>query len=230
MRLAGAALLLVLAAGCSGAPTATSTSSAAPGPAPSAAPLPAPPVAPPPAVLAGETSTVTRVIDGDTFEIGPRTIRVLGIDSCETSTDAGDSATAQARSLLLAGPITLAAEPGVGADRYDRELRYVRLAGGRDFATTMVAATHTAVYEGDNDASADYVARLRAADPNGRTCDEPEPTTTTTPPEDNDEDEADVPDVDAPNRDRPNRRSGGRVGRDGDGDGLCNESTVPVPC
>ena len=227
-RLAGA-LLLVLAAGCGAAPMTTSVSSPA-APPPGAAAVAAPPVLPSsPPTPVGERGTVTRVIDGDTFEIGPRTIRVLGIDACEASTDAGDAATAQARSLLLAGLITLTAEPGVDTDRYDRELRYVRLADGRDFGTVMVAANHTAVYQGENDASPGYVAQLRAADPNGRTCDEPAPTTTTAPQVDED-DEANVPDVDAPNRDRSNRSSGGRVGRDGDGDGLCNESTVPVPC
>ncbi|MDN5919096.1 MAG: thermonuclease family protein [Pseudonocardia sp.] len=174
---------------------------------------------------------MTRVIDGDTFEIGPRTIRVLGIDSCEASTDAGDAATAQARALLLAGPITLTTEPGVGNDRFDRELRYVQLADGRDFGTVMVAASHTAVYEGENDASPDYVAQLRATDPNGRTCDEPEPVIVPPPAEDEEsQDTADVPDVNAPNPDVPDGGGDGRVGRDGDGDGLCNESTVPVPC
>lgn len=218
-RLAGAALLLALAAGCGEAPTA-----------PPPSPVAAPPVGPPPVPTAParDTGNVTRVIDGDTFKVGPRTIRVLGIDACEVSTDAGAAATAQARSLLLAGPITLTAEPGVGTDRFDRELRYVTLSDGSDFGRTMVAATHTAVFEGENDASAAYVARLRAADPNARTCDQPEPVTTTEPKVD---DETNVPDADAPNPDRPNRSGGGgRVGRDGDGDGLCNESTVPVPC
>lgn len=232
MRATGAALLLMLAAGCGGTEQSTTIPVTKPPPVPVAVPPAATAVDP---RAPGPPVTVTRVIDGDTFEIGPRTIRVLGIDACEADTDAGDVATAQARSLLLAGPITLRPEPGVDTDRSGRELRYVGLLYGSDFGTAMVPATHAAVYDGENDAAAAYVAQLEAADPNDRTCDGPEPTTTTTTaaPEIDDEaddDRANVPDVDAQNPDRPSRPRGGRVGRDGDGDGLCNESTVPVPC
>lgn len=117
-----------------------------------------------------EAVTVTRVVDGDTFRVGTRRIRVLGIDSCEADTAAGPAATAEASALLAGRQVTLGAEPGVNLDVYGRELRYVRLPDGRDFATAMVAATHTAVYAGRNDANPGYVAGLRAADPNGRNC------------------------------------------------------------
>jgi len=157
------------------AQTAPSTTSTTPAPTPSTTPsTPAP--APVDAV------TVTRVIDGDTFEVeGGRTIRVLGIDSCEANTYGGRLATGSAQSALANPynqPVTLTAEPGVDTDRYGRELRYVQL-DGHDFGSAMVRGTHTAVYAGDNDASPAYVSDLRAMDANGRDCDGPTPTTTT---------------------------------------------------
>ena len=189
------------------------------------------------------------MIDGDTFELNGRRVRVLGIDSCELETPGGGRAKLQAEALLLGRAVTLQTEPGVDTDRNGRLLRYVSVAG-TDFGDQMVTYDHTGVYEGDNDASATYVARLQGADTSGRTCGAFPVTTTTEPAPEPDDDDVDVPDVDAPNRaapnraapdadapdlDRPRRSSGGgggggRVGRDGDGDGLCNESTVPVPC
>lgn len=124
----------------------------------------------------GETVMVTRVIDGDTFVVADgRHVRVLGIDSCEHGTTGGDAATAAARALLPAGTqVTLDVQRGVDVDRYQRPLRYVHLDGGpdagQDYGTVMVAGTHTGVYAGHNDASPEYLARLRAADQNGRTC------------------------------------------------------------
>lgn len=114
--------------------------------------------------------TVTKVIDGDTFDIdtGQR-IRVLGIDSCEMSTAGGAKAKATATELLANG-VTLRSEPGVpDKDRYGRLLRYVQVTGG-DFGEKMVTYDHTGVYAGHNDASASYVASLRAMDPAGRNC------------------------------------------------------------
>jgi endonuclease YncB( thermonuclease family) len=122
---------------------------------------------------------VVRVIDGDTFEVaGGRTIRVLGIDSCEIGTDGGSRAKTAAEAELFGETVTLTAEPGVDQDRYDRELRYVQV-DGHDFGTAMVRGTHTGVYAGDNDASAAYVRDLRAADAaTGSVCAAPAPTTT----------------------------------------------------
>ncbi len=116
------------------------------------------------------------MIDGDTFEVaGGRTVRVLGIDSCEAGTDGGERATSAARAGLSGATVTLTREPGADRDRYDRELRYVATAGGGDFGEYMVAGDHTAVYAGRNDASAAYVARLRSLDTNARTCENPTP-------------------------------------------------------
>ena len=116
-------------------------------------------------------TTVTRVIDGDTFVItGGAKVRVLGIDSCEAGTAGGTRATRAAEDAVLGQAVRLTAEPGVDLDRYGRQLRYVSYSGG-DLAETMVRADHTAIYTGGrNDASAAVQARLRGLDGNGRTC------------------------------------------------------------
>lgn len=129
-----------------------------------------------------EGVTVTRVVDGDTFEVaGGRRIRVLGIDSCEADTEAGQQAKRLAETTLMDprnGPITLTREPGVGTDRNDRELRYVQM-GGVDFGTYMVMYPHTGVYE-RGDASEAYLSELRESAV-GRSCSgEPAPSPTTT--------------------------------------------------
>lgn len=122
---------------------------------------------------------VTRVIDGDTFEVSDGSkVRVLGIDACEMSTPAGRDAQDSAELWLTDKMVDLTMEPGVDRDRYGRLLRYVdiQVGGGtywQDFGAMMVAHKHTGVYEGKNDASAQYVAELRAADMNGRDCSGP---------------------------------------------------------
>jgi micrococcal nuclease len=133
------------------------------------------------AAPAGTTTMVTRVIDGDTFEVtGKVKVRVLGIDSCESNTPGGTRATEAAQAAILGQPVRLTAQPGVDLDRYGRELRYVSYSGG-DFAEMMVRADHTAIYsKGHNDASAAVQARLRSLDTNGRTCGDPVTATSTT--------------------------------------------------
>ncbi|MEJ2886401.1 thermonuclease family protein [Actinomycetospora aeridis] len=125
----------------------------------------------PGAPAAGATAPVLEVIDGDTFRLASGDeVRVLGIDSCEAATAGGRRATDAARARLLTAPVTLAAEPGVDRDRYGRMLRHVT-AGGSDFAASMVAEDHTAIYtDGRNDASPAVQATLRRIDTNGRTC------------------------------------------------------------
>lgn len=121
----------------------------------------------------GETVVVQRVIDGDTFVTtdGDK-VRVLGIDSCERSTAAGPRATAEAETLIARQSVVLTPEPGVDRDYYKRELRYVTLPDGRDFADVMVRADHTSVYAGKNDASSTRVAALQAVDGDPpRACD-----------------------------------------------------------
>lgn len=130
-------------------------------------------------VHAGEQVTVTEVIDGDTFTISDgRTIRVLGIDSCELGTVQGDSAKLSAEGDLTYSPITLTTEPGVDTDQYGRHLRYVQAGyGNEDFGLEMVQWDHTGVYQGHNDASPAYIQQLYAKDltyamspPSGREC------------------------------------------------------------
>lgn len=119
-----------------------------------------------------ERVVVARVIDGDTFELADgRRVRVLGIDSCEAGTPGGRRATERAETLLIgAGVVTVTREPGVGTDRYGRELRYVQT-DGIDLGESMVVFDHTGVYSGRNDASDEYLARLRDLDrATGRDC------------------------------------------------------------
>jgi endonuclease YncB( thermonuclease family) len=147
----------------SSAPTPTTT---APATTEAVAPEPGEPAG------AGQTVTVSRVIDGDTFVAGGQKIRVLGIDSCEAGTDGGSEATAAAKGLLEGQQVVLRAQPGVDRDRYGRELRYVQTSGG-DYGDYMVGFDHTGVYQGRNDASPAYVAKLRSDDTTGRTCSTP---------------------------------------------------------
>jgi micrococcal nuclease len=161
----GAVTAVLLLAGC--VPERSFPTSGAAG---SAAPVAASPVADTDAATTTGT-TVTRVIDGDTFVVdGGTEVRVLGIDSCEAPTAGGRRATRAAEDAILGQAVRLTTEPGVDLDRYGRELRYVSYAGG-DFAEMMVRADHTAIYtKGRNDASAAVQARLRSLDGNGRTC------------------------------------------------------------
>lgn len=118
-------------------------------------------------------TAVARVIDGDSFVLPDGTrVRVLGTDSCEAGTPGGERATRDAVSLL---------HPGSGAmvrlrqgtrklDIYGRALAYVELVDSRDFGSVMVERDHTAVYDGANDASPEYVAHVRALDTDGRAC------------------------------------------------------------
>lgn len=138
---------------------------------------------------------VAWVVDGDTVKlVDGDDVRVLGIDACEAGTPGGQAATAAAERLIQV-TVTLRAEPGApDRDQFGRLLRYVGLLDGRDFGEMMVPAMHTGIYQGDNDASAAYLARLRAQDGAARDCDGPDPTP---------ERETNWP-VPDPDRDRPN--------------------------
>lgn len=125
--------------------------------------------APVPAAVS-EVATVAEVDDGDTFTLTDgRTVRVLGVDSCEGDTGPGRAATADATALIDGATVTLRPEPGVDRDRYGRALRYVAVPDGRDLATIMVARPHTGVYLG-GDAAPSYVAALQAVDDGPRRC------------------------------------------------------------
>ena len=72
------------------------------------------------------------VIDGDTFKLGSRKIRIIGIDTPEThparcakEAELGEAATARLQILLNQGPFEMSAWAHNGNDRYGRELRAI---------------------------------------------------------------------------------------------------------
>lgn len=71
------------------------------------------------------------VIDGDTFKIGARTIRVAGIDApeldgqCPAETTQAETATRALHDWLNRGPFTLTSDPRAPTDKYGRELMIV---------------------------------------------------------------------------------------------------------
>ena len=114
------------------------------------------PVVSTPAEAAGQASsrTVTGrlyVIDGDTFGIGGRHIRILGMDAPEThpsrcaqEAQLGNAATAKLSALLASGTVTMS---GSGVDRYGRDLRQV-FVNGVDVAGVMIGAGLARSYDG----------------------------------------------------------------------------------
>lgn len=128
---------------------------------------------PRPADERSESAVVARVIDGDTFELtDKRKVRVLGIDSCEMSTPGGKYAKETAEFLLRpSNTVVLVPEPGVSGDQWGRMLRYVKRSPSlSDFGEAMIDGPHTGVYTGRNDASPEYVKKLRGLDVDGRNC------------------------------------------------------------
>lgn len=87
------------------------------------------------------------MIDGDTFRLGTRKIRILGIDAPETGEHArwldearrGEAATARLQALLSAGRFEMIARKGDERDQYGRELRTLRRTG-TDGKTGSIAA------------------------------------------------------------------------------------------
>ena len=86
------------------------------------------------------------VIDGDTFKLGKRKIRVLGIDAPEVSSPQcpaeralAEKATAKLQQLLNQGEFTMTANRFDRTDRYGRDLRHISrpLPGGE---TQSIAA------------------------------------------------------------------------------------------
>ena len=72
------------------------------------------------------------VVDGDTFRLGERRIRIVGIDTAERDAQcAAEAAMAEASTLALLdwlnrGPFTMTARADDPVDRYGRELRIIR--------------------------------------------------------------------------------------------------------
>ena len=91
------------------------------------------------------------VIDGDTFSIDNRRVRIAGIDAPETHPSRcteedrlGRAATDRLRSLLSRGTITMS---GSGHDQYGRELRNVSV-NGNDVGEAMISAGLARSYAG----------------------------------------------------------------------------------
>lgn len=70
------------------------------------------------------------VIDGDTFKLGARNIRIIGIDApethpprCPAEAALGEAATARLQALLNEGPFDMVGSHADLTDRYGRELR-----------------------------------------------------------------------------------------------------------
>ena len=70
------------------------------------------------------------VIDGDTFKLGERKVRVLGVDApelhpprCPLEAQRGEAATAALQLLLNQGPFTMVAKLNDQQDQYGRDLR-----------------------------------------------------------------------------------------------------------
>jgi endonuclease YncB( thermonuclease family) len=73
------------------------------------------------------------VIDGDTFKLGERKIRIIGIDApethparCEKEAALGEAATAELQRLLNQGPFEMVGRIDDMKDRYERDLRAIR--------------------------------------------------------------------------------------------------------
>ena len=83
------------------------------------------------------------VVDGDTFKLGKRKIRIIGIDAPEThparcadEARLGEQATARLQELLNQGPFEMVAPVYGKQDRYGRDLRSIRR-GDRSIADAM---------------------------------------------------------------------------------------------
>jgi endonuclease YncB( thermonuclease family) len=84
------------------------------------------------------------VVDGDTFKLGQRSIRIVGIDApethparCAAEAAQGEAATARLLALLNAGPFEMIGSAIDATDRYGRDLRVLKR-GGRSIGDQLV--------------------------------------------------------------------------------------------
>ena len=93
------------------------------------------------------------VVDGDSFRLGPRRIRIRGIDAperegaCPAETALAERSAARLAELLSAGPFTMITVGKNERDQYGRELRVVTRDGG-SIGEAMVAAGLAHDYRG----------------------------------------------------------------------------------
>lgn len=85
------------------------------------------------------------VVDGDTFWLNGRKVRIADIDTpevgdpkCEAEYALGMKATLRLRELLNAGPFEMKAIPGREQDKYGRDLRVV-VRNGRSVGDQLVS-------------------------------------------------------------------------------------------
>ena len=128
------------------------------------------------------TITTGTTLDGDTFTTTDgRTIRLLGVDSCEVGTYGGDAAKSITESQLsnqYNQPVVLVQAPGVDTDGQGRHLRYVKLGDEQiDLGLFLVPYDYTGVAQGKNPAPQSYIDQLYGKDldlaanpPAGRDC------------------------------------------------------------
>ena len=128
----------------------------------------------------GLKATVTRIIDGDTIEVGFESrqsdrVRIIGVDTPETFsqnrsseygdiTDLdcldkwGDAATQYARDILNNKTVKLVQDPQVQErDYYDRLLAYIEI-NGQDFGEMLLSRGYARVYvEGESSRKNNYL-------------------------------------------------------------------------
>lgn len=103
--------------------------------------------------ICGEGSSEACVVDGDTFRLGERSIRLVGIDApethparCEGEAQLGRAATERLMALLNLGPFEMRGRIGDQADRHGRELRAlsrIEADGSRNSLATEMLASGT---------------------------------------------------------------------------------------
>jgi endonuclease YncB( thermonuclease family) len=101
----------------------------------------------------GQGNGFACVVDGDSFRLGKRRIRIRGIDAperegaCPAETALAERSAARLAELLNAGPFTMTVAGRSERDQYGRELR-VLTRGGRSIGDAMVEAGLAHDYRG----------------------------------------------------------------------------------
>ena len=80
---------------------------------------------------------VTRIRDGDTFEVSGGPVRIANLDCAERGTVAGDSATALLRQMASSATASCSLE---GRRSYDREVGVCSIPGFGDVGEAMISA------------------------------------------------------------------------------------------